>query len=258
MGLSLVAVALFAWADDPLAQPPTATPADGPWSLELMVLAEPEQPRDHDCGSRDCFTPARASFGGGVRAVYREPHAWSLAATVALSTLVDQEQRPPGYGALSARLDFQVELGRTADRFGCALRASEVLVLAWGEQSSSSDGDHGVDVLSDVPGVALVLGTTRLYGEAGLRVLPTPADPRVFHLAFGFDLGRWSGTAGIGTFGTLGFREGEVAAINTHFGLYGDVALRVTPRFDLRLMAVIGLPVQLALGFGWHFAAASD
>ena len=248
MGLSLVAAALFAWADDPVT--PTTAPADGPWSLELMVLAEPEQPRDHRCGSTDCVSPARASFGGGVRVALEVPESWSLVATAALSTLIDQEGRPPGYGAFTFRVDGQVEIGRTAERFGCALRASQVLIVAWPEQAAG-----GADVLSDVPGFALVLGTTHLYGEAGLRVLPTPADPRVFHLAFGFDLDRWSGTAGIGTFGTLGFRQDRVHAVNTGFGIYGDVAVRVTPRFDLRLMAVIGLPVQLALGFGWHFAA---
>ncbi len=124
---------------------------------------------------------------------------------------------------------------------------SPVLIVAWADSSD-------ITAISDVPGMALVIGTDRLWGELGVRTLTTPSDPRGFHLAFGFALDRWSGTTGIATFTTLGYRDGEMEATGGTFGVYGDVTMRVTERFDLRLMAVISAPVLVSLGFGWRFA----
>ena len=220
---------------------------DGPWAIELGLNAEPEQPHEVPCNrNQDCLTGAKAYFGGAIRAAYRDAHTWSLVATLGMTTMVDQEERPPSYGVLSLRTDVQIELGRGPERFGAALRVSPVLVIAWAEP--------GVDVLTDFPGLALVLGTERYWGEVGIRTVPTPSDPRGFHLAFGFALERWSGTVGIGTFATLGFRGTEVEPAGGAIGGYGDVTVRVTERFDLRLMAVVSAPVLLSFGFGWRFA----
>jgi len=267
-GFAILAKAAVARAEVPPEPPPVDSPrlapepavspsaadagepareADGPWAIELSINAEPEQPRDVPCNrGNDCLTGAKVYFGGAMRGAYRDPETWSVVATLGLTTFVDQEERPPSYTALTLRTDLQVELGRGPDRFGAALRVSPVLVVAWAEP--------GVDVLSDVPGFALVLGTDTLWGEAGVRTVTTPSDPRGFHLAFGFVHERWSGTTGIATFSTLGFREGDVAPAGGTFGVYGDVTMRVTERFDLRVMAVISAPVLVSLGFGWRFA----
>ncbi len=219
---------------------------DGPWSLELGINAEPEQPQDHDCNrNRDCLTRAKAYYGGAVRAGYRDPEVWSLLATVGLTTLVDQEERPASYTAFTARIDAQVELARTHERIGVGLRLSQAVALGW--------ADDYTDFLTDFPGFGLVVGTLRYWGELGIRTLPTPSDPRGFHLAFGFDLGRWSGTAGIGTFGTLGWYDDHLATPGARIGGYGDITWRVTERFDMRLMAVVSSPVLLSFGFGWNF-----
>lgn len=240
-------VALFLTHAPARAEPPASPDGDSPWALELIVAAEPEQPRDPECSAGvDCLTTAKAYFGGAVRGRYRDPERWSLDATVGLTTLVDQEERPPSYGALTLRVDAQVELGRGAQAFGVALRLSPSLVLAW--------ADVGTSFGTDIPGFALIVGTARLWGELGIPTLPTPADPRQFHLAFGFSLGRWSGTAGVANFSTLGYGSHGVGATATWPGVYGDVTVRVTERFDLRVMAVLSTPVMMSLGFGWRFA----
>ena len=127
---------------------------DGPWSLELGINAEPEQPQDHDCNrNRDCLTRAKAYYGGAVRAGYRDPEVWSLLATVGLTTLVDQEERPASYTAFTARIDAQVELARTHERIGVGLRLSQAVALGW--------ADDYTDFLTDFPGFGLVVGTLR-------------------------------------------------------------------------------------------------
>lgn len=226
---------------------PSGDDEDGPWAVELIVVAEPEQPKDPKCAPNfDCLTPAKAYFGGAIRGSYQVPEEWSLGATLGLATHVDQEERPPGYTALTLRVDFQLEIGRASEDFGAALRASPVAVLAWSDQTTA--------FATDVPGFALVLGTLEYWGEMGIRTLPTPSDPRGFHLAFGFALGRWSGTAGVGTFGTLGYRGDEVDTTSPSIGAYGDITVAVTRRFDIRLMVVASSPVLLSAGFGWRFA----
>lgn len=242
----VLAAALALGAPEPETPGELEGGADGPWGLELIVVAEPEQPQEVKCAPTvDCLTSAKAYFGGALRAAYREPEAWSLVATLGLATLVDQEERPPSYAALTLRIDLQFELGRGREDFGAALRVSPVAALGWAE------GEVGV--VSDLPGFALVLGTARLWGEVGVRTLPTPADPRGFHLACGFVIDRWSGTAGLGTFATLGYDDEGLGAAGASIGAYGDVTVRVTERFDLRLMAIAASPVLLSLGFGWRF-----
>lgn len=251
LALGVVGLAPRARADEPshgaapVAEPDVAR--DGPWALELMIVAEPPQPVETSCGGqRDCLTASKAWFGGAARASFHAPEVVHVTTTLGLATIVDQEERPPSYGVLSLRLDAQIEIGRRADRFGAALRASQVALMGW--------SDDGVDVTTDFPGAALVLGTTRLWGEVALRTIPSPPDPRGFHLALGMQLERWSGTAGVCTLGTLGMQHGELAEAGTTFGAYGDVTMRVTERFDLRLMAIVAQPVLLTLGFGWRFA----
>jgi hypothetical protein len=220
---------------------------DGPWAVELIVVAEPEQPQDAKCARGfDCLTQAKAYFGGAIRGRYLVPESWSLTATLGLASFVDQEERPPSYSVLTLRFDFQLEINRGPESFGAALRGSPVAALAW--------SDNGVAFVSDIPGVALLMGTLRYWGELGIRTLPTPADPRGFFAAFGFALGRWSGTAGFGTFATLGYHGDEIDAAPPSIGVYGDVSVAVTRRFDLRLMAVVASPVLLSMGFGWRFA----
>lgn len=227
--------------------PAYAAPEDGPWALELIVAAEPPQPHDPECNRDvDCLTTAKAFFGGALRGRYRDVERWSIEATLGLTTLIDQEERPPSYGALTLRIDAQLELGRARDRFGIALRLSPSIALGWAEP--------GASFATDLPGLALLVGTTTHWGELGIPTLPTPADPRQFYLAWGFALGRWTGSAGIANFATLGWGHEGLDATATWPGVYGDIAVRVSERFDLRVMAVLSKPVMLSLGFGWRFA----
>lgn len=227
--------------------PAHAAPEDGPWALELIVSAEPPQAHDPECNAdADCLTTTQAFFGGALRGRYRDLEVWSIEATLGLTTLVDQEERPPSYGALTLRVDAQLELGRARDRFGLALRVSPTVALGWSEV--------GASFATDLPGFALLVGTAAHWGELGIPTLPTPADPRQFYLAWGFALGRWSGSAGIANFATLGWGREGLGATGTWPGVYGDLTVRVTERFDLRLMAVLSKPVMLSLGFGWRFA----
>lgn len=219
---------------------------DGPWSLELILSAQPGQVKNPHCNRGvDCLTRAKAYFGGAVRGRYATPGV-SLVTTLGLTELTDQEGLPSGgYRALTLRVDLQFELGRGLDRFGAALRVSPTLVHAWAATGNATR--------TDIPGFGLVLGTTRLWGEVGLPTLPTPFDPRLFHLALGFVVDRWSGTAGFGSFGTLGYAHNTTDKASTSFGVYGDVTMRVTERFDLRIQTIVTSPFMVSLGFGWRF-----
>jgi hypothetical protein len=231
---------------DPDDGPAADGPRDGPWALELILAAEPSQAKNPHCNRDvDCLTRAKAYFGGAIRGRFATPDV-SLGTTLGLTELMDQEGLPSGgYRALTLRVDLQIELGRRADRFGAALRISPTLVHAWAATGHATQ--------SDIPGFGLVLGTTRLWGEVGLPTLPTPFDPRLFHLAMGFVVDRWSGTAGFGSFGTLGYAHNTTDKASTSFGVYGDVTMRVTDRFDLRIQAIVTSPFMVSLGFGWRF-----
>jgi len=219
---------------------------DGPWAVELILAAEPPQSKNPHCNRGvDCLSRAKAYFGGAARGRYTTPHL-SVTTTLGLTGLVDQEDLPRGgYRALTLRVDLQFELGRTRDRFGAAIRISPSLVHAWAETGHATR--------TDIPGFGLLLGTTKLWGEVALPTLPTPFDPRLFHLAVGFVVDRWSGTAGFGSFGTLGYAKDTTRKASTSFGVYGDVTMRVTERFDLRIQAIVTSPFMVSLGFGWRF-----
>ena len=101
------------------------------WRAELLFAVQPDQVNvDLPCrGGIDCPTRARSFAAGGLRGEFDRPGRWSGAVTLAVAHAEDQERQPPGgYGVVSLRVDVQVELGRAADRFGLALRASPVLM----------------------------------------------------------------------------------------------------------------------------------
>lgn len=228
------------WPSVALATPPSEGLAKG---FELLVHAAPEQPREIQCNPGvDCLSPARTFFGGAIRGHLAAPEAWSLDGTLDITQLVDQDQRPDGgYTVASVRFDFELELGRTREKFGAALRVSPVFALGW--------SDAGAGFRTSVPGLALLLGQTDLWGEVGVPPLPTPSDPRLFHVACGFEFPRLSGLAGLGTMSTLGFSRDELDKAGAFPGAFAYLATPLTPAFDLTLRLVVSSPIIVGLGF---------
>lgn len=235
MSFSAWLVAALALASHAGASPPA-------WDAEAMLVAQPEQELDVKCNAGvDCMTPVKSLVGGAVRLGYREADVWGFAATLGLAHAVDQEENPPpGYSLLSLRLDFEVELGRTADRFGAALRISPSITWAWHPKGSAL----GVDI----PGFALLLGLRDLWGEVGVPTLPTPADPRLFYLAFGWRHPWVSGVAGAGTFSTVGYQRDELDRGGAWLGAFAHLETPLTERFHLTLRLNLTTPISAALG----------
>lgn len=240
LSLSAWLLALLALADDTRANPP-------PWDAEVLFVAQPEQELDVKCNPGvDCMTPVKSLVGGAVRLGYHEPDAWRFGATLGVAHAVDQEENPrPGYSLLSLRLDFDVELGRTVDRFGAALRISPSLTYAWHPKGSAI----GVDI----PGFALLLGLRDLWGEVGVPTLPTPADPRLFYLAVGWRHPWVSGVAGAGTFSTVGYQRDELDRGGAWLGVFAHLETPLTERFHLTLRLNLATPVSIALGVRFDF-----
>ena len=214
-----------------------------PWDIEGLIAVQPEQEIEVTCNQRvDCMTPMRSSFGGAVRGGYRDAGVWGLSATLGFAHASDQEGIPTsGYSILSLRLDFEVELGRTADQFGAALRVSPILVYGWHDDGSAL----GVDL----PGFALLLGRTDLWGEVGVPTLPTPTDPRLVYVAGGWQHPWVSGVAGFGTFGTLGYQRDEIDKAGSWLGVFAHLERALTERFYVTLRLALTTPVSVALGF---------
>lgn len=217
------------------------------WDAEAMLVAQPEQELEVKCNPGvDCMTSVKSLVGGAVRLGYREVDVWGFAATLGLAHAVDQEENPPpGYSLLSLRLDFDVELGRTADRFGAALRISPSLTWAWHPKGSAL----GVDI----PGFALLLGLRDLWGEVGVPTLPTPADPRLFYLAVGWRHPWVSGVAGAGTFSTVGYQRDELDRGGAWLGVFAHLETPLTERFHLTLRLNLTTPISAALGVRFDF-----
>jgi len=71
---------------EPVHAAPPEVALDGPWALEVIVLGEPEQPRQVPCNPGvDCLTAAKAYFGGALAASYRDLGRWSAKATLGLA-----------------------------------------------------------------------------------------------------------------------------------------------------------------------------
>jgi len=218
-------------------------PLRPPWEVELLVVAQPDQDLEISCNRGvDCKTPVRASFGGAFRAGFRDPGEWGLDATMGLVHALDQEQIPVnGYSVLTLRIDVQLEFGRTTKRFGAALRMSPILAYGW--------HDDGSAWATDIPGFAFLLGRTDLWGEVSVPPMPTPADPRLFHLAVGWTHPRISGIAGFGTFGTLGYQRNELDLAGGKLGLFAHLETPLTERFRITLRLNVSTPISVALGF---------
>lgn len=227
---------LFGMSTDTAARPPS-------WDGELLLHAQPEQDIDVKCNRRvDCLTPVKSSFGAAARVGYHEPDVWRFSATLGLAHAIDQEELPAGgYALLSLRLDFDVELGRTKDRFGAALRISPSLTYGW------HDKGHALGV--DLPGFALLLGLRDLWGEVGVPALPTAADPRLFYLAVGWRHRLVSGVAGAGTFSTVGYQRDAIDRGGSWLGAFAHLETPLTRRFHLTLRLAITTPVSVGLGF---------
>lgn len=207
------------------------------------MVAQPDQTIDVICNrGADCLTPVKASFGGALSGSFRDPGVWGIAATLGLVHAVDQEERPlSGYSVLTLRLDLELELGRTARRFGAALRVSPSFAFGWHRDDSA--------FRAEIPGLTLMLGRTDLWGEVAVPHLPTPADPRIFHLGVGWTHPRISGVAGFGTFGTLGFKPDTLDRAGSRLGAFAHLDTPLTDRFRLTLRLAISSPFIIALGF---------
>lgn len=238
--MSAVLVAAILWASDAAASPP-------PWDAEVLLVVQPEQELDVKCNPGvDCMTPVKSLVGGVARLGYHEADVWRFGATLGMAHAVDQEENPqPGYSLLSLRLDFDLELGRTADRFGGALRISPSITYAWHPKGSAL----GVDL----PGFALLLGLRDLWGEVGVPTLPTPADPRLFYLAVGWRHPWVSGVAGAGTFSTVGYQRDELDRGGAWLGVFAHLETPLTERFHLTLRLVLATPISVALGARFDF-----
>jgi hypothetical protein len=239
MSLALF-VAALALARDAGANPP-------PWDAEALLVVQPEQELDVKCNPGvDCLTPVKSLVGGAVRLGYRELDVWRFGATLGMAHAVDQEENPkPGYSLFSLRLDFDVELGRTVDQFGAALRISPSITYAWHSKGSA--------VGVDIPGFALLLGLRDLWGEVGVPTLPTPADPRLFYLAVGWRHPWVSGVAGAGTFSTVGYQRDELDRGGAWLGVFAHLETPLTERFYLTLRLVLATPISVALGARFDF-----
>lgn len=236
--------------EDTTPSPALAAPSDdtsrrdaAPWHIELLVLAQPEQSIEIRCNKGvDCLTPVKASFGGAVTARWTDRDMFGLGATLGLANAFDQERLPnPGYSVLWLQLDLDLELGRGPGRFGAALRVSPILFYGWHAEGSTWD--------TDLPGFTFALGERDLWVEVGVPTLPTPDDPRLFHLGVGWRHPRLSGLAGVGTFGTVGYQRDDIERAGSKLGAFAQLETPLTDRFALTLRFAITSPVSLGLGF---------
>jgi len=155
---------------------------------------------------------------------------------------LDQERLPvDGYSILTLRIDVQLEFGRTSTRLGAALRMSPILAYGW--------HDGGSAWATDIPGFAFLLGRTDLWGEVSVPPMPTPADPRLFHLAVGWTHPRISGLAGFGTFGSLGYQRNALELAGGKLGLFAHLETPLTERFRITFRINVSTPFSVALGF---------
>ena len=194
--------------------PPAPDVGHPSWRLEAGLAFQPEQPRDYSCHPGvDCRSPSLYYVAGIISAQYRRLDQWSLGLTLALGRHEDLEVIPvDGFGIMTLRADFQLELGRGPGRFGAALRVSPVLVVGWSGTGST--------VLTDLPGFALLIGERDLWGEVIVPAFPTDADPRLFYAGAGWHHGPYLLEGGVATFGSIGYAREEVSRAGTNFGLW--------------------------------------
>lgn len=223
------------------------------WRAEVLFALQPDQTRSVSCSrGLDCLTPARTYFAGALRGRFERPGAWWAGLTLSLGRAEDHERRPAsGYGVLSLRADFQVELGRTAERLGIALRVSPTLIVGW-------SGD-GAGLRTDIPAFAFLLGVRDLWGEVGLPSIPTHADPRLFFVQMGWRQPLFELEAGLATFGSLGYRVDEIRKVGGGFGVWlsGRARLEPTSPWEATLRLAIANPTILLLGVAWRAPAPS-
>lgn len=226
--------------------PPTAQPDF--WRAELLLALQPDQTRSVSCGrGLDCLTPARSFLAAAMHGRFERPGAWWAALTMSLGRAEDHERVPTdGYGVFTLRADLQVELGRTAERLGVALRVSPTLIVGW--------SGAGAGVRTDLPAFAFLLGLRDLWGEVGLPSVPTHADPRLFFVQLGWRQPHFELAAGLATFGSLGYREDAIHKVGGGFGLWLSGRGRLTPTspWEATLRLAIANPTILLLGIAWR------
>ncbi len=225
--------------------PPT-TAWDGA-SLELQWLGQPDQPRDHTCSRRaDCYSATRSFHAAAVSGRFVEEDSYAVGLTLGLGHAYDWEERPAtGFGVLSLRADIQVEIGRTGDDFGVAVRVSPGLLYGWA-------GDGG-SFQVDFPGVAAIFGWRDLWAELALPAQPTHADPRLFYLQAAWRDDQFMAAAAICTFGTHAFADDDIEKIGAFFGVWLEGRVRLWRGLEAHLTLALSQPTLLGLGLRWSF-----
>lgn len=215
------------------------------WRLELQWIGQPDQPQDHDCSRRfDCLSTTRSFSAGAIRAAYVDTDTWGILFTAGLGHAYDWERRPAtGFGVLSLRADITVELGRTRDKFGLALRASPSVIYGWaGEGGSWFVG---------FPGVAVLFGWRDLWGEIAVPAQATHTDPRLFYVQGAWRDDRFMFAAALGTFGSLAFAGTEIDKSGAFIGVWLEGRARVWKSLEVHVTSAISTPTILSIGIGW-------
>lgn len=231
--------------------PVPATSAWGGARLELQWLGQPDQPRDHTCSrSADCYSATRSFHAAALSARFVEEDSYALGLTLGLGHAFDWEKRPAtGFGVLSLRADIQIELGRTGDDFGVAVRVSPGLLYGW--------ADRGGSVQVDFPGLGAVFGWRDLWVELGLPAQPTHADPRLFYLQGAWRNEHFMAAAAVCTFGTHAFAGDDIEKSGAFFGVWLEGRARLWRGLEAHLTLAISQPTVLGLGIGWAFDTAT-
>jgi len=220
------------------------------WRLELQWIGQPDQPQDHDCSRRvDCLSNTRSIHAGALSASYAETDTWSATLKLGLGRAYDWERRPAsGFGVLSLRADVVIELGRTRDVFGLALRASPSVLYGW--------AGRGGELVIGFPGVAVLFGWRDLWGEIAVPAQPSHADPRLFYIQGAWRDDHFMAAAAIGTFGSLAFAGTHLQKAGSFIGVWLEGRARLWESLEVHVTMAISTPTILSLGLVW--APATD
>jgi hypothetical protein len=230
------------------AEPPVAptTAWDGT-RVELQWLGQPDQPRDHTCTRRaDCYSATRSFNAAAISGRFVEEDSYALGLTLGLGHAYDWERRPAtGFGVLSLRADIQVEIGRTGDDFGVAVRISPGLLYGWAGEGGSFQPDF--------PGLGAIFGWRDLWLELGLPAQPTHADPRLFFLQAAWRNDHIMAAAAVCTFATHAFAGDDIEKAGAFFGVWLEGRARLWQGFEAHVTLALSQPTVLGLGVAWAF-----
>jgi hypothetical protein len=215
------------------------------WRFDFMWLGQPDQPTDETCSRlRDCWSTTRSFHAAALRASFVETDVWAAALTLGLGHAYDWERRPAsGFGVFSARADITVEILRTSEDFGAAVRVSPIALYGWA-------GDGGSFEI-DFPGVAAVFGWRDLWAEIALPAMPTHADPRLFYVQGAWRDEVWALAASVGTFASHAFAGDDIEKTGSIFGVWLEARARLWRDLEVRVSTGLSYPTTLGLTIGW-------